>query len=363
MNKKNLNSIVINEIKLKMHRFDSSGPGFSHSLQPYPMNIPQDLTYFQRSFELSLKLYSNMYYSNKPHQLLKATKKLKPPSFCTLFCGNLHEALEEKHLMFLFRHFQMAECSKNWKNFGFVSFYTEDEACKAYVALNGRQVMGRPMRLEFQNKEKKNVLHNSMKISQSIEFINSRIQKEFGVANRKVSSTNDVLNENTLTETLLSSIITSLLVSTAKSCTNDNDEMFVKSNESKSDQRNTLPFATTDTCGYSSDSGWRSSSSQGNADCSTDEESDNTSDDASDIPTSSDYLNDLDALNSSLEKLIKSKPTHFWYDSGKVYRKKLEPGVYCSTNETTSLFSGPLDILVKVDNQQIKDYALFPASN
>ncbi len=88
MSAKSFNSNIINEIKLKMQRFDSSGPGFSHSLQPYPKNMPQDLTYFQRSFEMSLQLYSNIYYSNKLQQLTVATKSTPScSSFCTLFCG------------------------------------------------------------------------------------------------------------------------------------------------------------------------------------------------------------------------------------------------------------------------------------
>jgi len=355
MSAKSFNSNIINEIKLKMQRFDSSGPGFSHSLQPYPKNMPQDLTYFQRSFEMLLQLYSNIYYSNKLQQLTVATKSTPScSSFCTLFCGNLHEAIDEKHLMFLFRYFHIAECSKNWKNFGFVKFYTEDEACKAYVALNGRFVMGRPLRLEFQNKEKKNFILNSMKISLSTEFIKSRIQREFEVANRKEHG--DVSNENTLTETLLSSLITSLFLSTAKCYSSEN----LPKNKSES-ARNT-PFTTKDTCGYSSDSGCRSSSSLGNTDCSLDEES-NISDDASDILTSSEYANDLDALNCSLENIIKSKRNVLWLNNGKVHRKKLEPGVYCSANETSSLYSKPLDILVKVASHQIKEYVLFPASN
>jgi len=322
-----------------------------------------------------------MYYSNKPlgqppaPPILMSGPMSPCSSACTLFCGNLHDTLEEKHLMSLFKSFRVVECSKNWPHFGFVKFQTEDEACQAYVKYNGKSVMGRALRLEFQNKAKRKAMLHSMRISQSIEFINSRIQKEYNVPHRKVNNTNNsgVFNENTLTETLLSSLITSLLTVTSTTGTSGDDNKPVAKNEPSPPPppaTTTIETTTSEACGYSSDSGCRSTSSlggcgAGNTDCSnTDYESD-TSDDASDIHTGdSDCLNDLKTLHSSLDRLINLKQTVFWYVDGKqrqINRKKLEPGVYCSVNETSSLYSEPLDVLVKVADDQINEYVLFPA--
>ena len=56
----------------------------------------------------------------------------------------------------MFRPFgRIVECCKKWLHFGFVKFTTEEEACHAYVTLNGFRLKGRPMRLEFQNRSKK----------------------------------------------------------------------------------------------------------------------------------------------------------------------------------------------------------------
>jgi hypothetical protein len=74
----------------------------------------------------------------------------------TLFVGNLHASLQEIDLIQVFRPFgRIVECCKKWLHFGFVKFTTEDEACHAYVTLNGFRLKGRPMRLEFQNRTKK----------------------------------------------------------------------------------------------------------------------------------------------------------------------------------------------------------------
>jgi len=74
----------------------------------------------------------------------------------TLFVGNLHASLQEIDLIQVFRPFgNIVECCKKWLHFGFVKFTTEEEACHAYVTLNGFRLKGRPMRLEFQNRTKK----------------------------------------------------------------------------------------------------------------------------------------------------------------------------------------------------------------
>ena len=74
----------------------------------------------------------------------------------TLFVGNLHASLQEMDLIQVFRPFgRIVECCKKWLHFGFVKFTTEEEACHAYVTLNGFRLKGRPMRLEFQNRSKK----------------------------------------------------------------------------------------------------------------------------------------------------------------------------------------------------------------
>jgi len=74
----------------------------------------------------------------------------------TLFVGNLHASLQEIDLIQVFRPFgNIVECCKKWLHFGFVKFITEEEACHAYVTLNGFRLKGRPMRLEFQNRTKK----------------------------------------------------------------------------------------------------------------------------------------------------------------------------------------------------------------
>lgn len=74
----------------------------------------------------------------------------------TLFVGNLHASLQEIDLIQVFRPFgRIVECCKKWLHFGFVKFSTEEEACHAYITLNGYRLKGRPMRLEFQNRTKK----------------------------------------------------------------------------------------------------------------------------------------------------------------------------------------------------------------
>lgn len=77
----------------------------------------------------------------------------------TLFVGNLHASLQEMDLVQVFRPFgRIVECCKKWLHFGFVKFTSEEEACHAYVTLNGFRLKGRPMRLEFQNRTKKVII-------------------------------------------------------------------------------------------------------------------------------------------------------------------------------------------------------------
>ena len=61
----------------------------------------------------------------------------------TLFVGNLHASLQEIDLIQVFRPFgHIVECCKKWLHFGFVKFTTEEEACHAYVTLNGFRLKG-----------------------------------------------------------------------------------------------------------------------------------------------------------------------------------------------------------------------------
>jgi hypothetical protein len=102
--------------------------------------------------------------SNKPLMVPQPVvqPQAQPPSATqctlnnTLFVGNLHASLQEIDLIQVFRPFgRIVECCKKWLHFGFVKFSTEEEACHAYVTLNGFRLKGRPMRLEFQNRTKK----------------------------------------------------------------------------------------------------------------------------------------------------------------------------------------------------------------
>lgn len=98
----------------------------------------------------SLAASINMYQPMQSQQ--QATCNLNN----TLFVGNLHASLQEIDLIQVFRPFgRIVECCKKWLHFGFVKFTSEEEACHAYVTLNGFRLKGRPMRLEFQNRTKK----------------------------------------------------------------------------------------------------------------------------------------------------------------------------------------------------------------
>lgn len=107
-----------------------------------------------------------------------------------------------------------------------------------------------------------------------------------------------------------------------------------------------------------------------------------TSDDASEIPTDSECLNDLDLLDE-IETLSvdqcqdctttattgvatlaigepKSKYNQLIEKDGTLVRKKLDFGVYRSINHTFSLFIEPQDILKKLDSDEYEEYVLFP---
>jgi len=93
-----------------------------------------------------------------------------------------------------------------------------------------------------------------------------------------------------------------------------------------------------------------------------------TSDDASEIPTDSECLNDLDLLDE-IETLSDQcqdcviepkKYNQIIEKDGSLARKKLEYGIYRSINQTFSLFIEPQDILKKLDSDEYDEYVLFP---
>jgi len=98
-------------------------------------------------------------------------------------------------------------------------------------------------------------------------------------------------------------------------------------------------------------------------DDSSDRHSD-TSDDASDILDS----DDLDSLSDNFdvdddvsEILVEKKPLLLSEKDGSVsMRKSLECGIYCSVNQTSSLFIEPQDVLKPME--QFAEYTLFPPS-
>lgn len=118
----------------------------------------------------------------------------------TLFVGNLHASLQEIDLVQVFRPFgRIVECCKKWLHFGFVKFTSEEEACHAYVTLNGFRLKGRPMRLEFQNRTKKariKAILAQAALQASTNTLNCNTdQIESSMANLGFS--NLILNENT----------------------------------------------------------------------------------------------------------------------------------------------------------------------
>ncbi len=93
------------------------------------------------------------------------------------------------------------------------------------------------------------------------------------------------------------------------------------------------------------------------------EDSDQTSDDASDIPDS-ECLDDLASLDD-LEDPFSMDQTAKVFNQvmekdGSILRKKLDYGIYRSVNHTLSLFIEPEDVLKKVDIDEYEEYSLFP---
>jgi hypothetical protein len=95
-----------------------------------------------------------------------------------------------------------------------------------------------------------------------------------------------------------------------------------------------------------------------------------TSDDASDIPTDSDSLNDSDLgdenylTNGSGSNIVESNNYNQVIEKdGTMSRRKLDCGIYCSINQTLSLFIEPNDILKQMDSTEYEEYSLFPNTN
>jgi hypothetical protein len=112
-----------------------------------------------------------------------------------------------------------------------------------------------------------------------------------------------------------------------------------------------------------------------------------TSDDASEIPTDSDCLNDLDLMNDEFplesgddccdsacssssstaasttddnNSVELNRFNQVIDKEGNMARKKLEYGIYRSINQTLSLFIEPSDILKQMDASEYDEYNLFP---
>ena len=102
-------------------------------------------------------------------------------------------------------------------------------------------------------------------------------------------------------------------------------------------------------------------------DVDNDEDDDcDTSVDASDIPSDTDSLADLDLDENFLfdepnEEVIIDKYIQILENDGTVARKKLDYGIYCSVNETRTLFIEPNDILKQMKNDEYEEYNLFPS--
>lgn len=105
-----------------------------------------------------------------------------------------------------------------------------------------------------------------------------------------------------------------------------------------------------------------------------------TSDDASEIPTDSDCLNDLDLMNDEFplesgddccdsacssgnddsSSVELNRYNQVIDKEGNMARKKLDYGIYRSINQTLSLFIEPNDILKQMDASEYDEYNLFP---
>lgn len=113
-------------------------------------------------------------------------------------------------------------------------------------------------------------------------------------------------------------------------------------------------------------------------DCDDSDSDCDTADDASDIPTDTECLDDIDDLideNFLLNEEEKANcgqvgsslsiPSFDVYnqvveDDGSVARKKLSAGIYKCMNQTLSLFIEPNDVLKPMSSEEYNEYVLFP---
>ena len=92
-----------------------------------------------------------------------------------------------------------------------------------------------------------------------------------------------------------------------------------------------------------------------------------TSDDASDIPSDTESLADLDLDENFLldecndQQVIVDKFIQILEKDGSVVRKKIDYGIYCSVNESRTLFIEPHDVLKPMANHEYEQYNLFPS--
>lgn len=147
-NSSNTNSSMQQQHQLQQQNFPMISPNMM--FQQNPIN--------HLNFNNSITQQQNLQQINNGQNLIASV--IAANTTCslnnTLFVGNLHASLQEIDLVQVFRPFgRIVECCKKWLHFGFVKFTSEEEACHAYVTLNGFRLKGRPMRLEFQNRTKK----------------------------------------------------------------------------------------------------------------------------------------------------------------------------------------------------------------
>lgn len=96
-----------------------------------------------------------------------------------------------------------------------------------------------------------------------------------------------------------------------------------------------------------------------------------TSDDASEIPTDAECLNELDLIDENFlngadedaEYVDIIRYNNVVEKDGTIIRKKLNMGIYKSMNQTLSLFIEPHDVLKQMDLDEFNEYTLFPTSN
>lgn len=385
----------------------------------------------------------------------------------TLFVGNLHASLQEMDLVQVFRPFgRIVECCKKWLHFGFVKFTSEEEACHAYVTLNGFRLKGRPMRLEFQNRTKKARIKAILQqAALQVNSTNDAVDQSLsglgfsGFDDRQNNQFNSQINigiqhcKDSFSSLPSSSGSSLSAGSLSNDCTFfDADQLMKFANTTQADLdlepkmkkfsddfnqlvnfdcgnfekcsieetflssfKKNLSESPDNSCALSSssDSGCRSTSSLAEEDSGiaslqtsktaslvkvnaltcenlktlnvlensklkqkldddlSDDDDDcvsnsDTSDDASEIPTDSEGLTDLDILDdlevdSACHECVEPKKFIQTIEKdGSLVRKKLDYGIYRSINHTFSLFIEPQDILKKLDSDEYDEYVLFP---